>query len=286
MRPWPLFSQDLFSIRTINNGMNFSNIFNLLHDIKLFFANYLHNVITLKSCLASNSSYGPTEKYFFILMILSALSSIFRFFIKRPMDYFSLSIVLMYLIALNSGLCFYTGSLNALNRLTLFCFPFIALNLASVLLNFNYLMPSSTVLSIYLKKYYAPISIFLTFNFLFAIYCFTLLRQDIAQFSQDEIKREQLINNIHSDKSQLFVGPVDFCGGYIYKNYPAKFSFIPRDYDTLVLLNQKYPIGTIFFTKEVTTNLTENDFKKTGFVLSQKFILNGQEYLVYYKNRI
>lgn len=287
IRPWPLISQDLFTAKNIGNEMNFSSIISyfgnlnfLYSNIKLIFINYLQNILILKSCLMSPTPYAPMEKYFISLMLLSISFILVLFYKKRPFDYFSLSIALAYLVAFNTGLCLYTGNLNALNRLTLFCFPFIAINLASTIWNFSHNKIAANKLLINLKEYNAVI-LFILFNAFFSVYCFKLAHQDLQQFASDEIKREQLISDIHPDKTKLFVGPVDFCGGFIYQNYPAKFSFIPRDYGTLVLLNKKYLIGSILFAKEVTTQLTAADFKKAGFTLSQKINLNGQEYYIY-----
>ncbi len=292
IRPWPLISQDLFTAKTIGNEMNFSSIIShfsnlnfLYSDIKLIFTNYLQNILILKSCLISPTPYAPIENYFIILMLFSTALTLILFYKKRPFDYISLSIALLYLVALNIGLCLYTGNLNALNRLTLFCFPFIAINLASTIWNFSHNKIAANKLLINLKEYNAVI-LFILFNAFFSFYCFKLAHQDLQQFTSDEIKREQLISSIHPDKTKLFVGPIDFCGGFIYQNYPAKFSFIPRDYDTLVLLNKKYPIGSILFADEVTTQLTSVDFKKAGFVLSQKIDLKGQEYFVYRPSKI
>lgn len=288
-RPWPLLSQDLFTAMKVDNGISLNKIYlhlndmhYLLNTINLLFSNYLQNINILKSCLINPDSYAPTEKYFIALMLLSAVSSLILFFKKRTTDYFLLSTVLMYFVTFNLGLCLYTGSLNALNRLTLFCFPFIALNFACVIWHTTHIKIATNKLLIYLNKYNVIAILFALFNFLYSIYCFNLARQDLQQFTADEITRGHLISEIHPDKTKLFVGPVDFCGGYIYQNYPAKFSFIPKDYDTLVLLNKKYPIGAILFAKEVTTHLTFADFKKAGFVLSQKIVLNGQEYFVYH----
>ena len=89
----------------------------------------------------------------------------------------------------------------------------------------------------------------------------------------------------HDDASVL-VTPWQLPFEYVYEHYPVRWAFLPSDPESLRLLNQSYPIGTLVLPAETDeSDLTSGDVESVGLAPVQTVSLGGTDYTVFRRVR-
>lgn len=92
----------------------------------------------------------------------------------------------------------------------------------------------------------------------------------------------EFLQSIGHDDRFLLVTPVELPFEYLYAHYPVRWSIDPFDSQTLHLLNEKYPVGTLVLDNSSTeSQLTAADLAAEGLHFVQTTQLDDHEYAVY-----
>ena len=102
--------------------------------------------------------------------------------------------------------------------------------------------------------------------------------------SMDSLDDQNLafMEQLGHDDQTLLVAPYEFSLNYVYRHYPVRFSFVPKNRETLELLAQGYAIGSLVLPRvEFEDHFSATDFERYGLAYSETVEYGGEAYLVW-----
>lgn len=196
---------------------------------------------------------------------------------QRKQAWFPVSCALCLLAMLGACLALHNGMIHCVLRILLFTVPFVIVQTARYFLD-PACQTRGTGKS-YLQQHRAYLfSAYVVIAVITSIFAANYLRH----FETQSAQYTSFIESVHPDKTRVLVAPVSMFIEYNYKHYPALTSMIPHNKQTLVLLNSRYPIGTIIIAEDqLNTVLARKDINEIGLSLFEQKSFQGQRYFIF-----
>src|SRR5262249_37201511 len=90
------------------------------------------------------------------------------------------------------------------------------------------------------------------------------------------------LESTNHDDNYVLATPPQLPFDYVYLHYPVRWAFLPANRESLHLLNQAYPIGTLVLPTDTDeSELTPEDVQSEGLTPTQTVTLGDDQYVVF-----
>lgn len=239
------------------------------HFAKLF---VLHAINNLKTMFTELSIHKLS-----VNLMLNMSLFIFTFFIiivcidgikKIKTELFPIACGLFTLMLIGADVLIYNGKIQYIHRMSFFTLPFLFLQVGRMFASYSF----STKQRI-------------TIFTVFAIFCCSLSVMTAVKLKKLHplmVQNQHFFEAIKPVKNKLLVADPTLTLLYDYHHYPNIISFVPKNRKTLILINQRYPIGTVVVNEnDLKTKISEHDLKSIGLELVETRNLKNHKYFVY-----
>ena len=197
------------------------------------------------------------ERHDAVFVTLAAMSLLAIAALARGIrDPLALGSALLFLTMLVVMTVFYTWAFFRGVRALLFTFPFLAVSVAPVL----------TILKG--RLWVIPAIVLAALSYLGNARLGSRIEPDAG------MRAVERLESLRLDDEGLMIGPTALSLDYVLRRYPLRWSFIPANDETLTLLAETHPVGTIILRESDLRNgrrITERAIEHIGLVRSRTF---------------
>ena len=217
------------------------------------------------------------QKYTSDLMLLPLLTAvplgIFWYLHKR--DVLAICAAALLLLTLCFVCMFYTARMDRPVRVAMFAFPLVAILHAQLAVAFFGWIAAK--LPAEHRAWPAAIGIVLAVSW--AVHACFKGFADMRDWDVAEERASEFVQELRPDPDAMIVGPHLLCVPYINRHFPATFSFVPANRQTLALLCSKYRVGMVIYNPQDALDLSIFDIVEEGFLPYRRFHLNDPMHL-------
>jgi 4-amino-4-deoxy-L-arabinose transferase-like glycosyltransferase len=250
------------------NNVSLENIhLTYMATVKLLWSHFLSNV-TLFRFMLTSWPWHTGFAFFVINLFLFIVCILFLFLsrsINKPFALFYMSTFLIMCLALFLFYDYYgyTGL-----RLLLFMLPFSLCIIARSLVSLRLLMKSTIAI--------ISILFIFTINIYFWGSSLQSFHVEFVNSDRYDQKCADFLDSIGVFSANFFIAPPQISLDYVNRHYPIKWSFIPANDETLMLLADKFPIDILIIPVNHSLVYDMNSNKIITTLLGDKFIMTGK----------
>lgn len=260
-----------------NNAYSEPNaVLSLREWYTLLFQHISENINIILSTLKKNTTLPKlTTPTFYIGTMMTIVVFVYGIF-KRKQTLLPLSISFMVMCMF--GLCvgLYNGNPVVISRLCMYTIPFLSMSIAAMC--YDSAVSGYLFFKLIQRYRWMLILILVALTLIGNIHAAKHLRKD-EMFTNDAVA---FFDSTHFDPHQLVVAPCYIAPGFLYRDYPTLYSFIPENDKTLILLNMKYPIGTMLLNEaDKYYSLSDKAIKQIGLSLVEVRMFYRSRWYIY-----